>query len=84
MELLKQWELSLKIPKVERLSSLKRNLASDNRVVILISDAKGEFDNAELLICTSPLSQMIRKSLQKGMSQKEILGICAKLEIQVV
>ena len=68
--------------KGRRIKFTKRNLASDNRVVILISDAKGKYDDAELLTCTEPLSKMIRKSLEKKMSHKELLAICSKLEIQ--
>ncbi len=69
--------------KGKRIKFTKRNLASDNRVVILISNNQGSYDEADLLICTAPLSKMIRKSLDKGMSMKELLSICSKLEIQV-
>ena len=69
--------------KGRKIKFTKRNLASDSRVVILISDASGSFDDADILICTAPLSQMIRKGLAKGTTQKQMLAICSKLEIQV-
>jgi hypothetical protein len=61
----------------------KKNLASTNRVTLLISDKSGQFEDAETLVCTAPLSGVIRRALSEGKTQKEVLAACCKLDIQV-
>lgn len=69
--------------KGRKLKFTKRNLAGDTRVTILISDKNGGFENAETLVCSKPLSTIIRKSLKDGKTQAEVLAACCKLDILV-
>lgn len=69
--------------KGRKLKFTKKNLASTNRVVILISDKDGGFEEASTLVCSAPLSGIIRRALADGKSQKEVMAACCKLDIQV-
>ena len=61
-----------------RLRFTKANLASTKRVTLIAKDKDGE---EWILPCTAPLSGQIRKALNNGKSQKEILAAVAKLDI---
>jgi hypothetical protein len=63
----------------------KKNLAKTDgtRVTILLSKDKGDFSEAETLMCTKPLSEKIRSSHAKGTPHKEIFAALSKLSIIV-
>lgn len=79
----------LKEMKGKRLQFTKKNLKSDNRVALQIFPkkysnlAEAIEDNAvESLICTSPLSKMIRTGLSKGVDHNKMLSYLLTLEVQ--
>lgn len=71
------------LAKKSRFKFTKRNLASDKRITILISDDKGNYENGSMISCTSPLSATVRKWLKDGVSQKDIMTALVKLTVQV-
>ena len=56
----------------------KKNLKSDKRVTLLLTDKKGE---TFTLPCTAPLSESIRAALAAGKEQQSVLSALLKLTI---
>jgi len=69
--------------KGRKIKFTKKNLASEKRVTLLISDKDGSFENAGTLSCSAPLSAIVRKALKDGKTQREVLAACCKLDILV-
>lgn len=69
------------IIKGRKIKFIKKNLKTDKRVTLLISDKTGSYDNADILSCTVPLSKVVRKALESK-SQKEVLEALVKLQVQ--
>jgi hypothetical protein len=55
----------------------KKNLASDKRVTLIAKKGDKEF----ILPCSEPLSKVIRKALEGGKSQRDVLSVIAKLNV---
>lgn len=80
-----------KIPamKGKRVTFTKKNLKGENRVTLQIfpksystlADAI-EADDVERLSCTVPLSKIVRKGLNSGVSHSKMLSYLISLEIQ--
>ena len=80
-----------KIPamKGKKIQFTKKNLKGENRVALQIfpkkyaklEDAISD-DAVEGLICTSPLSKIVRKALTSGTSHNKVLSYIVTLEIQ--
>lgn len=60
----------------------KKNLESKNRVAILISDAKGSYENGYVISCTQSLSDKVREWIDGEVSLKEIMSALVKLTVQ--
>lgn len=68
--------------KGKKMKFTKRNLASEKRVTLLLVDKNAkDYDDAETLTCSAPLSKVIRRSLKDGMSQREVMARLVNLEI---
>lgn len=79
----------LKAMQGKKLQFTKKNLKGDNRIALQIFPKKYndlsaaiKDDAVESLICTEPLSKIIRKSIAGGISQNKMLAYLLTLEIQ--
>lgn len=76
--------------KGKKVQFTKKNLKSDSRVTLQIFPKKYntlkdaiEDDAVESLVCTVPLSKMIRAGLAKGVAHNKMMSYLLTLEVQV-
>src|SRR5680860_536623 len=60
------------------LAFIPKNLAGTKRVVVVLKNKAGE---STTLSCSTEVSNMVRKAIEKGMAKAEALAVLSKLSI---